>query len=149
MGLHKPRSDQTARRRYDRGKRAHRRKSPASALREEPGSARQVFIWHGRIQLACPYRKFDRTEKARPARDRKEIPRSGESTCRSAESCEGNAASTSRSRSRGSPQPAESMWRGCQDCSRCPSFVAVVQPTDLRQHHDWSHFRRLNRSRLG
>src|ERR1700741_1359406 len=32
--------------------------------------------------------------------------------------------------------------------SGSPSFVAVMQPTDLRYRHDGPHFRRLNRSRL-
>jgi hypothetical protein len=32
--------------------------------------------------------------------------------------------------------------------SGSPSFVAVMQPTDLRYRHDGPHFRRLNRSWL-
>ena len=33
--------------------------------------------------------------------------------------------------------------------SDSPSFVAVMQPTDLRYGRDGPHFRRLNRSWLG
>ena len=33
--------------------------------------------------------------------------------------------------------------------SGSPSFVAVMQSTDLRHRHDGPHFRRLNRSWLG
>ena len=32
--------------------------------------------------------------------------------------------------------------------SGCPSFVAVVQPTDLTHCYDWSDFGSLNRTRL-
>jgi len=63
-------------------------------------SVGDIEIWYFRLlptENSIALKNRDRT------RDRREIPRSRESTCRSTEGCEGNAASTSRSRSRGSP----------------------------------------------
>ena len=97
-----------------------------------------------------PYRKFDRTEEASAAAEKEEdlLGLGASGPWASVLALPGHELSAAWVRTADRLRH-ETVNEEKGSCLGGSPFVAVVKSTDLGYGHDWPHFHRLNRSRLG